>query len=63
MRCDNIFCIYWANKSCSLDQVTLDIQGRCESCIYIDPAENLLLQEREKILGRYEAEYEKWEET
>lgn len=63
MRCDHIFCVYWFNKSCSLDQDSLDIQGRCESCIYIDPAEDLLAQEREKILVYYEKDCKKWEET
>ena len=40
MRCENNFCIYWKDKSCILDEISLDIQGQCEDCIYIDLDEN-----------------------
>ena len=35
MMCENLFCIYWENGECVLDEVTLDCQGKCNECIYI----------------------------
>ena len=53
MLCENIFCIYWFNKKCLLEEITLDMQGRCECCIYVDIDENILKEERYKILKKY----------
>ena len=47
MRCENLFCIYWSKENiCILDEIELDIQGRCNSCIYVDLEESLLLNIR-----------------
>lgn len=53
MRCENLFCIYWSKENlCSLDEIELDIQGSCSSCIYIDLDSSTLLQIREQQLRR-----------
>lgn len=39
MTCGNKFCIYWEQGTCELSQVSLDIQGACEDCIYISIGE------------------------
>ena len=36
MRCANIFCVYWSDGECSLEEISLDIQGNCEECVYIN---------------------------
>ena len=54
MRCDNIFCIYWIKNNCGLDEISLDIQGGCESCIYVDIPETELKNHRQKLLIKYE---------
>lgn len=36
MKCANIFCIYWSNGKCLLKEISLDIQGNCENCIYVN---------------------------
>lgn len=53
MLCENIFCIYWSNKKCSLNHISLDIQGRCENCIYINIDEDTLKNQRKELLNIY----------
>lgn len=52
--CENIFCIYWENDKCLLNSVKLDIQGRCDSCIYIDIKEPTLKIFRKSHLNKIE---------
>ena len=33
--CANYFCVYNASNRCTLEQISLDVQGSCEDCIYI----------------------------
>ncbi len=54
MLCENIFCIYWSNKKCLLDEVSLNVQGNCESCIYINIDETTLKNQRKKLLKKYD---------
>jgi hypothetical protein len=54
MQCENVFCAYWQNYICRLEQITLDIQGKCRECVYVEPDAKLLNRERNKILKRYE---------
>ena len=42
MNCENIFCIYWHGQECTLTSISLDIQGRCIDCIYVNLGENHL---------------------
>ena len=50
LSCENEFCIYQKNGTCSLDIVELDIQGTCTDCIYINIEENTLSELKEKLL-------------
>lgn len=50
LRCKNSFCIYWKDKNCILDEISLDIQGQCEDCIYIDLDEKILEEKRNEKL-------------
>lgn len=54
MRCENVFCVYWTEKGCGLAEIALDIQGRCESCVYVDIEEEVLKNQREQRLAQYE---------
>lgn len=37
MICENVYCIYNRDDSCIFgDDVQLDIQGKCTSCIYVE---------------------------
>ena len=36
MKCENLFCVYQENGECLLDEISIDIAGQCDSCIYID---------------------------
>lgn len=59
MKCDNYFCVYWEKEVCILSEITLNIQGRCEECIYVDIDEVVLRDRREDMLEAFE-EREKW---
>ena len=50
MKCENIFCVYWRGRECLLDNITLDIQGKCECCVYVDIDDNVLREQRKKQL-------------
>lgn len=54
MLCENVFCVYWNNRNCSLSEISLDIQGNCEKCIYIDIEESVLENQRRKNLKEYD---------
>lgn len=48
--CQNNFCIYWSSSLCTLDEITLGVQGSCQACIYVTITEDVLQKERESIL-------------
>lgn len=50
MKCENFLCIYENNGSCYFDEVELDIDGRCTSCIYPNFEEGVLHYFKEKTL-------------
>lgn len=50
MKCENFLCIYENNGSCCFDEVELDIDGRCTSCIYPNFEEGVLHYFKEKTL-------------
>ena len=52
MRCENIFCVYWAKEGCVLSEITLDIQGKCENCLYIPFDEGELTKKRQAFLNK-----------
>ena len=52
MMCENLFCVYWSDNECILDEISIDIQGSCESCIYVDIDDESLKKSREKFLNR-----------
>ena len=60
MQCENIFCIYWSKQGCTLPNISLDIQGNCNKCIYIDINEEWLKSERQKSLRRYNKDDKKY---
>lgn len=54
MICENEFCLYWHDNVCVLKEVTLDIQGRCQNCIYVTISETVLDRERKKLFKLYD---------
>lgn len=61
MLCENKFCIYWKLNHCTLDEISLDISGRCLECIYVPISEDELQAARKKCLDLYDKIYEQWE--
>ena len=50
MKCGNFLCIYEKNGICCFDEVELDIDGRCTSCIYPNFEKEILQHFKEKTL-------------
>ncbi len=53
MNCENIYCVYWRDNECSLREISLDIQGSCKNCIYVNIPVNEIRKQREKQLKSY----------
>ena len=51
MKCENYFCIYETNGNCILKEVSLDINGTCEECIYPSISQELLEKEKKRVLS------------
>ena len=52
MQCENLYCIYWADNECVLENITLNIKGICQSCIYAEIEEGILHQRRKQALRK-----------
>ena len=50
LSCQNEFCIYQKQGNCILNSVSLDIQGNCLDCVYINIEEESLNDLKEKQL-------------
>ncbi len=50
LSCENEFCIYQKEGSCTLASVQIDIQGNCTDCIYVNIEEDTLINLKEKLL-------------
>ncbi len=63
MTCENMFCIYQDTEcnECKLEDISLDHAGMCADCIYINVNEIKLQKQKDKILQRYQDEYDKYD--
>lgn len=52
MKCENVYCIYNSEEICIIadEDLELDIQGKCMSCIYVDIESDELRRLKEKQL-------------
>lgn len=50
MECENEFCIYENNGLCILDKISLDVQGSCKNCIYVNFDDNELKKIKKNTL-------------
>ncbi len=57
MTCENIFCIYQRNNECILEEISLDIIGICDNCIYVDIDTKMLNELKENQLRNIENRY------
>ena len=48
MNCDNLFCICWENHTCTLQEISLDIQKSCQTCVYAEISPKILEQARKQ---------------
>ena len=57
--CENIFCIYWKENSCTLESISLDMQGNCTDCIYIELEKTVLENARKNLLEKLDLQYKR----
>ncbi len=50
MECENEFCIYEKDGICILDKISLDVQGSCKSCVYVNVDDDELKKIKKKTL-------------
>ena len=63
MECENIFCVYYDEKDkCVLDEdeITIDVLGRCQTCICIEVDEEILRLQRKVKRDQFEEVYKQW---
>ena len=51
MKCENYFCVYWSGGKCVLQEISLDIQGNCQNCIYVKIDKKSLEKSRQEFLS------------
>lgn len=52
--CENHFCVYWkGNNQCKLKNISLDIQGNCLDCIYVEIEPTILKNARKQMQERF----------
>ena len=56
MECENSLCIYEKNKKCILDEISVNMLGICDECIYPSIDEELLQDLKNKTLERFKEE-------
>ncbi|MBQ3183270.1 MAG: hypothetical protein IJB57_06350 [Clostridia bacterium] len=54
MICENVFCIYNKDEGCIVEEIELDIQGKCTSCEYVDVDDEYLKRKKKEALEGYE---------
>ncbi|MBQ9355592.1 MAG: hypothetical protein IJT84_07950 [Clostridia bacterium] len=59
MKCENYFCIYETNGNCILKEISLDVNGICEECIYPSISQELLEKEKKRVLSQLDFYFEK----
>lgn len=52
--CENDFCIYWQDGACALKNISLSLQGVCQTCVCVDIDSGLLDFQRQRQLARLE---------
>lgn len=53
IECLNKFCIYQKNNKCILEEIGIENNGTCASCIYIDIPEDILEYEKQKARNSF----------
>ena len=48
VTCENHFCVYWSEDTCTLRKISLDAVGACTDCIHVEVPKDLLAQKRQE---------------
>ncbi|MBE6799539.1 MAG: hypothetical protein E7525_07215 [Ruminococcaceae bacterium] len=54
MNCENYMCIYQKNGECVLKEISIDVSGMCQDCIYPNVDEGLLKTLKEYTIKKME---------
>ena len=50
MKCENYLCVYEKDGCCEFDDISLDINGMCISCIYPNFNKDILKNAKEETI-------------
>ena len=53
MQCQNYLCIYESNGACTLKEISLNISGTCDDCVYPSFDAQYLKREKKKLLKKF----------
>ena len=53
MKCENYFCIYQLDDICQLEEIDIDVSGKCTSCIYPEIDKKILDNAKDALLCKY----------
>lgn len=63
MKCECTYCVYWQEGLCILDHISVNDRGYCDDCIFVSVDENVLNQQRQKLLAEFQARYAAWQKA
>ena len=62
VMCENQFCVYWSENTCTLRKISLDAVGACTDCIHVEVPKGLLAQKRQELLSELREREARWGE-
>ena len=62
VMCENQFCVYWSENTCTLRKISLDAVGACTDCIHVEVPKDLLAQKRQELLSELRERDARWGE-
>ena len=54
MKCENYFCIYELNGNCTLKEISLDVTGTCNDCIYPSINREIIEKAKQSLLNKFD---------
>ena len=62
VTCENHFCVYWSEDTCTLRRISLDAVGACRDCVTVEVPKDFLAQKRQELLSELREREARWGE-
>ncbi len=60
VTCENHFCVYWREDTCTLRKISLDAVGACRDCVTVEVPKDLLARKRQELLSELREREARW---